>query len=308
MNARGHNERSFRLDTLAADARDGLAKVGKGEEFTIEGWLAYGRALNEGRALFPGDREFGEWVRLSNLDERNGQEIHPGDRQAAMWAAANADQFEDARQRGNPRTIRGIHAKWKEIEAELEAEQRRQEADANSTAEAGSKPDQESTTATMNTAAIGARSNDGQKTEPAQQAENKSEIADEGDGSSLPVETDQENTPPTEPIDPDEAKARRDLAKLTHAALIDDVIGLRAALDDERAKRRKLEAENKDLKARLRDATDSDQGEVIRRLQASVTQAENEKWRQTEATASAMKQVYALKKRVAELEAMGIAL
>lgn len=69
--------------------------------------LAYGHALNEGRALFPGDREFGEWVRLSNLDERNGQEVHPGDRQAAMWAAANADQFEEARQRGNPCTSVG---------------------------------------------------------------------------------------------------------------------------------------------------------------------------------------------------------
>ena len=51
------------------------------------GWLAYGAALNEGRGLHKGDKEFGDWLRSSNLDKRNGQEIHPGDSQAAMWAA-----------------------------------------------------------------------------------------------------------------------------------------------------------------------------------------------------------------------------
>ena len=53
--------------------------------------LAYGAALNEGRALFAGDREFGQWVTevcSANLA------VHPGERQAAMWAAANADQLD----------------------------------------------------------------------------------------------------------------------------------------------------------------------------------------------------------------------
>jgi len=43
---------------------------------------AYGAALNEGRGLFPGDREFGEWLRSSNLEEG----VHPADQSAAMWA------------------------------------------------------------------------------------------------------------------------------------------------------------------------------------------------------------------------------
>ena len=50
---------------------------------------------NNGRALFPGDKEFGEWVALCQLDTADRH-----DRASAMWAAANADQFEEARQRG----------------------------------------------------------------------------------------------------------------------------------------------------------------------------------------------------------------
>ena len=49
----------------------------------------YRAALNEGRGLFPGDREFGEWLRSSNLEEG----VHPADQSAAMWAAANQDDF-----------------------------------------------------------------------------------------------------------------------------------------------------------------------------------------------------------------------
>ena len=54
-----------------------------------------------------------------------------------MWAAGNSDQFAEARDAGNARTVRGIHAKWKEIEQERaaaakwqEAETARREADA----------------------------------------------------------------------------------------------------------------------------------------------------------------------------------
>ena len=68
----------------------------------------YRAALNEGRGLFPGDREFGEWLRSSNLEEG----VHPADQSAAMWAAANQDDFDMARAAGNARTVRGIHAKW----------------------------------------------------------------------------------------------------------------------------------------------------------------------------------------------------
>ncbi len=63
--------------------------------------LAYGAALNEGRALFPGDTEFGQWLRSANLAEG----MHDHERAAAMWAAANPDQFAEAR-----KDFRGGHA------------------------------------------------------------------------------------------------------------------------------------------------------------------------------------------------------
>lgn len=125
----GHNERTARLGLLADDARRGLEAVEQGEGKTLEGWLAYGAALNEGRALFPGDREFGQWVDI-NVHEQLVQAPEHPERQAAMWAAANPDDFEIAKASGNARTVRGIHAKWKEIVAEREAEQSRQEAEA----------------------------------------------------------------------------------------------------------------------------------------------------------------------------------
>jgi len=60
-----------------------------------------------------------------------------------MWAAKFSDQFGEARATGNARTVRGIHSKWKEIEAEREAaaqrlvaEAARKEAQAHAEAEA----------------------------------------------------------------------------------------------------------------------------------------------------------------------------
>lgn len=97
------------LDVIAAKARKGLRKVAEGEDTTMEGWLIYGAALNEGREQFDGDREFGEWVALCQLDTADRH-----DRAAAMWAAANPEDFK-ATKKANPRvrTVRGLHAKWK---------------------------------------------------------------------------------------------------------------------------------------------------------------------------------------------------
>ena len=145
MNTFGHNEHIVRLGMLADTAQRALERVASGETDTIEGWLAYGAALNEGRGLFPGDREFGQWVAENVLgqlaqgdiarrrhvgrglfpsNELFGQwvieaglsqlatkEISRDDRAAAMWAAANQDDFDTARTAGNARTVRGIHAK-----------------------------------------------------------------------------------------------------------------------------------------------------------------------------------------------------
>jgi hypothetical protein len=82
-----------------------LSRVASGEADTIAGWLAYGAALNEGRAMFPSDEQFGRWVAevvSSNLDKTP----HPGEQQAAMWAAANPAQFDEAKAAGNARTVR----------------------------------------------------------------------------------------------------------------------------------------------------------------------------------------------------------
>jgi len=121
----GHNERTSRLGLLADDAKRGMVLVEQGEGKTIEGWLIYGAALNEGRELFAGDAEFGQWVSLCQLDTADRHE-----RVAAMWAAANPDDFETAKDAGNARTVRGIHAKWGEMNAENAARIAREKADA----------------------------------------------------------------------------------------------------------------------------------------------------------------------------------
>ena len=115
----GHNERTSRLGLLAEDARSGLALVEQGEGKTIEGWIAYGHALNEGRAQFhpEDDKGFGIWVEVNLLSQVGTVEVKRDDRAAAMWAAANPDDFETAKDAGNARTVRGIHAKWGEMMA-----------------------------------------------------------------------------------------------------------------------------------------------------------------------------------------------
>lgn len=86
--------------------------VAEGEDRTIEGWLVYGAALNEARERFSSDEKFGQWVRVSQLYTHDRM-----DRAAAMWAAADEATFEVTR-RLHPRvrTVRGLHAKWKEAQ------------------------------------------------------------------------------------------------------------------------------------------------------------------------------------------------
>lgn len=90
------------------EGRHGLERVEQGEENTIGGWLAYGHALNDARSMFPSNEQFGQWVSergLSQVVTNDGtRDVDRNERAAAMWASANADQFEEARQRGNPRT------------------------------------------------------------------------------------------------------------------------------------------------------------------------------------------------------------
>jgi hypothetical protein len=100
---------------LAERARGGLRKVASGEDKTIDGWLEYGAALNEGRRMFPeGDNvRFSAWVATCNLQF----EVLANDRAAAMWAARHRADFTDTKMfHPNVRTVRGLHEKWKEAE------------------------------------------------------------------------------------------------------------------------------------------------------------------------------------------------
>lgn len=76
------------------------------------------------------------------------------------------------------------------------------------------------------------------------------------------------DAPPAEPIDPE----RRKLAKLTTDALIDEVLGLRANLADEKAKNARLKNEREDLASKLAEALSGEQGKVIGNLQRQLHQ------------------------------------
>jgi hypothetical protein len=78
-------------------------------------------------------------------------------------------------------------------------------------------------------------------------------------------------------IDPAEAKLRRDLAKLTPEALIDDVVGLRAQIAEERARRRKVEAERDDLKDQI--AALTAEGDMGRKLGIALQEIQKVKGR-----------------------------
>lgn len=95
---------------------------------------------------------------------------------------------------------------------------------------------------------------------------------------------------------------RRKLEKLTTDALIDEVLGLRADLADAKAELAKMKAERDALKTQVAELSADDDNSVIRQLQAKLKNAENAKWRESEKTLAAQRQVYALKK---ELKAMG---
>jgi len=116
----GHNESPVRLAILDEAARAALGRVANGETTAIDGWLDYGAALNEARALLKGDREFGQWVEAMCFDKLS---MRPNEHEqvSAMWAAREPEQFETARAAGNARTVRGIYAKWQEIDAERKA-------------------------------------------------------------------------------------------------------------------------------------------------------------------------------------------
>ena len=249
----GHNETAVRLAALAGDAQIALDKVARGESDAVEGWLAYGSALNEGRALFPGDREFGQW-KADNVLSQVGIAPKADEEVAAMWAAANADQLAEAKAASKARTLRGWHDQWKKIEREREkarrdAERKAREGEAKATAEAARREAREqakveeaarAAIATATTAAA------------RQEAEDKADAAAEAKATAEKIADDIEAVIKPDPVgaheeNPDAAALRKLFRSMTtegqEADFIDLHLSLRdrdceiAALKDEIAKR-----------------------------------------------------------------------
>lgn len=106
-------------DAAIKDAKAALRAIGKNDNGSFEGWIAYGKALNEARSLFPADREFGKWLVSQKLDalpgvgDAPGTKVNRNERAAAMWAAANPDHVKKMQTKDSKvRTIRGLHALW----------------------------------------------------------------------------------------------------------------------------------------------------------------------------------------------------
>lgn len=289
-----HNLNAVRLAGLAGDAQIALDKVARGEADAVAGWLAYGAALNEGRALFSGDREFGEWLRSSNLEE----DIHPADQAAAMWAAANADQFEEARAAGNARTVRGIHAKWRRIEAERrnakeEAERKLREEQAEAARKAAAEAQANEQAARA--AAAAAESEADREAAEARAAEAAAAKAEaEAQAQAATAEPEAEDDDPAElAADP------FGYAKLTHEALVETANGLRADLDDEKVRRKAAETERDDYKAKWREATAEDMGRALGNAQRARDTA---KFRLGEEQAKNARQQRRIDKQDAEIK------
>lgn len=106
--------------------------------------------------------------------------------------------------------------------------------------------------------------------------------------------------------DDPEAKVRRALARLTTDGLIDEVIGLRADLDDAKMKIAAVSAERDDLKAKLKEATSADLGRALGNAQRRADTATG---RMNEYMAQVKRLEYRLRKaeaRVKELEEMEV--
>jgi hypothetical protein len=295
MTNRGHNEKSFRLDELAEQANRGLSRIAAAEADAIEGWLTYGAALNEGRTLFPSDEQFGQWMDQNGLRQLGGHEVHDHERAAAMWAAANIDQFEEARDAGNARTIRGLHAKWKEIEAERE----RAEEEARRKAEAEEKAENEEPAAPVASEAAADRQEAGcdvlppaDNTEPssARVTSPQQGGADEDSGSGGV-----DAAPAPDPV-------RKALSALTREGLEDEVIGLREEVAELRKRVKKQTSEIADLKAKIKNYEADDKNEVIRRLSKQAESQRSAMFKANEETRRAMAAKKRAEDRVKELE------
>ncbi|WP_375553374.1 ParB N-terminal domain-containing protein [Roseovarius mucosus] len=178
---------------------------------------------------------------------------------------------EDLGESGN-----GCHSEAREVSA-----QARSQPVVASEIPTGSKPDQE--------------------THRPQAAETATENPKISDEAHQPAAADQDAAP-----DP-HAKLRREFRALTPEGQEDDWIGLREEVADLRNRVKTQTSMIADLKRELKELTGDDKTEVIRRLQASVKNAERDRWKALQDRDAYHNQVYALKKRVEELQKIGVA-
>lgn len=267
MSNYGHNETAVRLSILVDNAKSALDRVANGETTAVDGWMEYGAAMNEGRALHKSDKLFGKWIQENQLDQllmRNsytgnlaGVAVEDHERKAAMWAAANAEQFEEALAAGNARTVRGIHAQWKKIEAERAAEKHRKEEhrrektrreDAEAVAaEAKAEAERQAEIEAEAKAVAAATSNEAEKVA----AEKHAEIAAEAKAEAEAV-IEAEPVDEPEPDDP-EAADRELFRSMTAEGQEDDWLGLRAENAEMRVKIDEQRRELADAKARIKE-------------------------------------------------------
>lgn len=278
----GHNEKTVRLAALAGDAQVALDKVSRGEADAIEGWLAYGAAMNEGRALFPGDREFSAWM----AEWQVAIQVEAHERSAAMWAAANSDQFEEARAAGRARTVRGIHSKWKEMEAERERAAK--EAERKEAARVARQVAQEQAMAEEQARAAASVA---ATPEERQEVEAKADQAATARVEAEAVAKEAEEQ--VQQIEDPHTKARKGLSGLSREGLEDEVIGLREENAELRADLAARDREIADMKARMADLTDGDAGRAIGRLQRNLAQSEGRAKEYQAAAARLQRQVNA---------------
>jgi hypothetical protein len=109
---------------------------------------------------------------------------------------------------------------------------------------------------------------------------------------------------PERDVSDSEARLRRELAKLTPEALIDEVVGLKAQLAEEREKRRRAEAERDELRDQI--AVLTADGDLGRKLGAALDAERRARGRLAEVQAQLARETRrsnGLERRVKELEA-----
>ncbi len=136
----------------------------------------------------------------------------------------------------------------------------------------------------------------------AQKAERMApETVSEAGQASADLESEAEPEPEAEPMDPEEAKLRREFRSLSKQAQEDAYVGLSLDLQDAKAKGKKQAEEIRVLKAHVK-GFEGDQADTIRRQAQIIAHKSSEVFRANEKADKALAQVHALKK---QMKAMG---